>query len=221
MAARLRAGFDRSRLPMLIADDHRRWITGNAAACELLGLSQAAIPWRAMDDFTPPTELERLEEQWAAFLVGGAAEGWYPLYVPERGAVPVEFSAIAGVLPGRHLTVFGAAHHETPPGVGSASAIAASWAPARSESAARKHLTKREREVITLVAAGGHNDDIAAQLFVSPETVKTHVQNAMAKVGAHTRAHAVAIALVTGTINWSTYDPSVSEAPGDDLAPSP
>jgi DNA-binding CsgD family transcriptional regulator len=41
----------------------------------------------------------------------------------------------------------------------------------------------------------------AARLRVSPETIKSHVQNAMAKLGAHTRAHAVAIALSTGQID--------------------
>ncbi len=60
---------------------------------------------------------------------------------------------------------------------------------------------------MTLIAAGGHSADIAERLFLSPETVKTHVSNAMGKLGAHTRAHAVAIALVTGQIIWSMYDP--------------
>ena len=43
-------------------------------------------------------------------------------------------------------------------------------------------------------------------MFLSPETVKSHVQNAMSKLGAHTRADAVAIALATGQIIWSMYD---------------
>ena len=64
----------------------------------------------------------------------------------------------------------------------------------------RLTLTKREREVMTLIAAGGHSEDVADELFVSAETVKSHVQNALSKLGAHTRAHAVAIALVTGQI---------------------
>ena len=37
---------------------------------------------------------------------------------------------------------------------------------------------------------------------MSPETVKSHVQNAMSKLGVHTRAHAVAVALVSGLIRW-------------------
>ncbi len=103
---RLRAAFERSRHPMLIADDQRRWVTGNAAACDLLGIAREEVPWHTMDDFTPLSERRRLEERWEAFLTSGTAEGWYQLYVPDRGPVPVEFSATANVLPARHLSVF-------------------------------------------------------------------------------------------------------------------
>ncbi|MCP9490916.1 MAG: PAS domain-containing protein [Solirubrobacteraceae bacterium MAG38_C4-C5] len=103
---RLRAAFEASRHPMLLADDQRRWVTGNAPACDLLGVAREEVPWRTMDDFTPPSERKRLEEQWEAFLTSGAAEGWYELYVADRGPVPVEFSATANVLPARHLSLF-------------------------------------------------------------------------------------------------------------------
>ncbi len=70
------------------------------------------------------------------------------------------------------------------------------------EGAGRLQLTEREREVMTLVASGLQSGDIAGRLYLSPETVKSHVHNALGKLGAHTRAHAVAIALVTGQITW-------------------
>ena len=41
-----------------------------------------------------------------AFLTSGGAEGWYQLHLPGRGTVAVEFSALAHVLPARHLLVF-------------------------------------------------------------------------------------------------------------------
>ena len=44
--------------------------------------------------------------------------------------------------------------------------------------------------------------DIAEHLFLVPETVKSHIQNAMTKLDTHTRAHAVAVALVTEQIAW-------------------
>jgi PAS domain S-box-containing protein len=200
-ALRLRTALERSRHPMLIADDQRRWVTGNLAACDLLGIGREEIPWRTMDDFTPLTERKRLEEKWAAFLAAGGAEGWYQLYVPDRGSVPVEFSATANVLPARHLSVFipaggGADDHARKP------IQKRAWAPVVKEEDVRLQLTEREREVMTLVASGLQSGDIAEFLFLSPETVKSHVQNALEKLGAHTRAHAVAISLVTGQISW-------------------
>lgn len=198
----LRDAFEWSRHPMLIADDKRRWVTGNAAACDLLRIPREEVPWRAMDDFTPPSELKRLEEQWDVFLASGAAEGWYQLYVPDRGSLPVEFSAIANVLPARHLSIFitpDQARLESADGV---SNHELGWTPVVAEDQGRLPLTKREREVMTLIASGLQSGDIAGRLFLSPETVKSHAHNAMAKLGAHTRAHAVAITLVTGQITW-------------------
>ena len=201
-AVRLRTAFERSRHPMLIADDQRRWVTGNTAACDLLGIPREEIPWRTMDDFTPQSERKRLEEQWRAFLASGAAEGWYQLYVPDRGPIPVEFSATANVLPARHLSVFIPSDDVSTEHAKSALAREAAWAPVVAEGSGRLQLTEREREVMTLVASGLQSGDIAEHLFLSPETVKSHVHNALGKLGAHTRAHAVAIALVTGQITW-------------------
>ena len=56
-------------------------------------------------------------------------------------------------------------------------------------------LTQREREVLRLLANGLANEAIGKQLFISPETVRTHVQKAMAKLDAGTRTQAVAMAL--------------------------
>ncbi len=59
-------------------------------------------------------------------------------------------------------------------------------------------LTPRERDVVVLVASGLGNDEIAAQLFVSPFTVKTHAVRAMTKVGARDRAQLVSFAFRAG-----------------------
>ena len=61
-------------------------------------------------------------------------------------------------------------------------------------------LTNREREVMTLVAAGLSNDEIAGRLFVSPATAKTHVNRAMTKLGARDRAQLVVLAYETGLV---------------------
>jgi DNA-binding NarL/FixJ family response regulator len=56
-------------------------------------------------------------------------------------------------------------------------------------------LTAREREILQLLADGMSNADVAAKLFISQETVKSHVRHILAKLEADTRTHAVAIAL--------------------------
>ncbi|MEV7898990.1 response regulator transcription factor [Streptomyces cyaneofuscatus] len=61
-------------------------------------------------------------------------------------------------------------------------------------------LTVREREVLVLVAGGHSNDRIAERLAVSPLTVKTHVNRAMAKVAARDRAQLVVIAYESGLV---------------------
>ena len=61
-------------------------------------------------------------------------------------------------------------------------------------------LTEREREVMTLVAAGLSNDEIAARLFLSPLTAKTHVSRIMTKLGARDRAQIVVTAYETGLV---------------------
>jgi len=62
------------------------------------------------------------------------------------------------------------------------------------ESLARRFsmLTPREHEIVALAVTGASNEQIANQLFLSPHTVKTHVNRAMAKVGARDRAQLVA-----------------------------
>ncbi|MFE3827727.1 response regulator [Streptomyces sp. NPDC059092] len=61
-------------------------------------------------------------------------------------------------------------------------------------------LTVREREVLVLVAGGHSNDEIGERLEVSPLTVKTHVNRAMAKLGARDRAQLVVIAYESGLV---------------------
>jgi len=62
-------------------------------------------------------------------------------------------------------------------------------------------LSPREREVLDLLAQGLNGEDAATRLVISSEKVRTHVRNAMNKLEAHTRAHAIVIALRQGEIN--------------------
>lgn len=60
---------------------------------------------------------------------------------------------------------------------------------------AAPQLTQREREVLRLLSDGFANEEIGRELFISPETVRTHIRKAMRKLEAETRTQAVAKAL--------------------------
>lgn len=59
-------------------------------------------------------------------------------------------------------------------------------------------LTPRELEVLTLLAKGSGNQDIARQLYLSPKTVRNHVANVLSKLGVPDRAQAIATAREAG-----------------------
>ena len=70
-----------------------------------------------------------------------------------------------------------------------------SWPSSSSAQGQADILTPREREILQLLADGMSNADVAAKLFISQETVKSHVRHILAKLEADTRTQAVAIAL--------------------------
>jgi DNA-binding NarL/FixJ family response regulator len=61
-------------------------------------------------------------------------------------------------------------------------------------------LTDREMEILQLLAGGMRNDDIAAKLYISPQTVQTHVRNILGKLRVHSKLEAVAFAVKHGAI---------------------
>jgi DNA-binding NarL/FixJ family response regulator len=86
--------------------------------------------------------------------------------------------------------------------------LAAPTTPAAASDRARRplprhdvsRLTEREREVLSLVAEGLSNDEIAVRLYLSPLTTKTHVSHIMTKLDARDRAQLVVIAYETGLV---------------------
>jgi DNA-binding NarL/FixJ family response regulator len=67
-------------------------------------------------------------------------------------------------------------------------------------------LTRREREILRLVAAGLSNADIARRLVISPLTAKTHVARILAKLDCHDRAQLISLAYETGLVTPGAYD---------------
>lgn len=61
-------------------------------------------------------------------------------------------------------------------------------------------LTDREWEILRELGLGRRNEQIAAALFISPQTVQTHVRNLLAKLGVHSKLEAVALAVRNGQI---------------------
>jgi DNA-binding CsgD family transcriptional regulator len=71
---------------------------------------------------------------------------------------------------------------------------------ARTRRTRSDRLSRKERMVLAELARGNSTEEIGMALGVSPHTVRTHVKNLMRKLGARTRAHAVAIALLEHAI---------------------
>jgi len=61
-------------------------------------------------------------------------------------------------------------------------------------------LTDREREILGLLAQGKRNEDIARELFISPQTVQTHIRNILGKLRVHSKLEAVSFAVKHGAI---------------------
>ena len=187
--------FEQSRIPLALIDEQRRYVMVNDATIDLYKYPREAVlgqraGWRVIDDDPATADAEWEELRRTGYLYGERviehANGTH---------MRVSYAAHATTLTGRWLAVF--------------VTLAARFEPdgrelIRAETAASDveglTLTDRERQVVRLVALGLATRRIAAELSVSPETVRSHVRNAMAKTGAHTRAQLVALALAEGMI---------------------
>ena len=170
-----------SFVPMAIIDDERRFVDANVAAC--LHLRQPVSELRGMlvDDLVAPQLLAELPVTWERFMTEGVLSGDYALQLPDGTPLAVDYSAAANVLPGLHFCA---------------------WLPAEDEDDRQigRPVSEREREVLRLVAQGASVDEIARQLVISSNTVRTHLRNTRQKLGAASRAHAVALAYGTGLL---------------------
>jgi len=130
-------------------------------------------------------------QQWVAALGKGHFTGESPLRCADGSAVNVQWAATVEVVTGHRLVLFVALNTSR-------------WGPRfrRAETGEQEPeaLSEREREIVRLVALGSSGPEIADELRISHNTVRTHVRNAMVKSGARSRAQLVAKALGEGLI---------------------
>jgi PAS domain S-box-containing protein len=176
--------FERTSNPIVLLDDQRRIVEVNDAALSLLAVEdKRELIGEAIEQSIRPEEREQAVQDWEASLHSGEYTGRRVLLRADGTEMPVDFAARQADIGGRRLAMYVIAADE--PGY-KPSAKLADQLPLRS----------REREVVTLIALGLDTAEIAEKLYISPSTVRTHVRNAMARLGAHTRAQLVAKVLV-------------------------
>jgi PAS domain S-box-containing protein len=191
--------FRHSSNPIALLDEQRCIVDINDSALTLLERTPADILGMTITDSVIPSERADATRQWEEFMRIGEYTGSRDLLRPDGSTVAVDFAARMASIDGRRLAIYVILAKD---GI---------WPlPTRGQSAAQV-LTKREREVVTLIAMGLETDQIAAELHVSPETIRSHVRNAMSKLGAHTRAQLVAIVISS---DRSIHVPHVKARPG-------
>jgi DNA-binding CsgD family transcriptional regulator len=173
---------------LLVVDDDCVCVEASLGACTLLGTARSELVGRDLESLLEAESRERFAHVWLAFRDRGGHAEPFALEAPAR-VVEVAATVDSEILPARHLV--------TLKPVDARSGRRFSDAP---EPPGPRSPTVREREILELLAGGRTDGQIAALLELSPATVQTHVRNAKSKLGARTRAQAVAIALQRGLI---------------------
>jgi len=180
--------FKRSRNAMVLLDGRRRHVDVNGAYIGLLGYPRTALIDHPVYEFVAGGPLLSPEE-WRRELAQGQFAGQADLVRSDGGTVTVQFAGHTEVVTGKSLVLFVVLETsrrrrrlpDVPP-----------------EPAGPNALTTRELEIVRMIAHGGTSGQIAAELHLSQNTVRTHVRNAMVKLDVRSRAHLVAKSLGDG-----------------------
>jgi DNA-binding CsgD family transcriptional regulator len=183
--------FHRSRSPMLILDEDAVYTDANQALCRAVVRTRDQVVGQRLGFLSAPSRRADAHALWRQLLVERRLVVGWEVPQPDGTTLGIEIVATADLPePGRHLTVC------LPP--------------------SRPHLANglspRELEVTQLLARGLSGEQIAERLYLSPETVRTHIRNAMEGIGAHTRAQLVALALDGDLITLYEH-PGLTAAP--------
>ena len=183
---------------LLVVDDDCRVEEANLSACRLLGLGRDEVQDRQLRELFAPSGAERLEGIWNAFREVGGHAGPFELSGGDSGSVDINITA--AVLPGLHLVLLSPTREAGPVQAPEPAPVPAGGPVETVEVAPVRVPTTRERQILGMLASGDTDTQIAGKLALSPATVQTHVRNAKAKLGARTRAQAVAMAIRRGLI---------------------
>lgn len=181
------AAFAQSKNAMVMVDARRRLVDSNGAFIRLLGYERKAIIGRPIYRLIDGGPLLS-PSAWKAGLAEGHLTGEAKLICVSGDRVAVQWAATTEIVTGRQLTLVVALNTSR-------------WGPRfrrHDQAHEPRELSRREREIVALVALGYTGPEIADQLHIAHDTVRTHVRNAMVKVDARSRAHLVAKTLGDG-----------------------
>jgi PAS domain S-box-containing protein len=179
------AAFRQSRNAMVLLDSERRHVEVNGAYLQLLGYDRSSLLGRPISDIRPPGAVAS-DEEWHSALRQRHFTGVADLLRADGTLVTVEFAGHPETVTGKQLVLFV---------VLSSGRQGRRFASGHGLALPAPPLSKRELQVIELIASGLEGPEIAGELGIAHNTVRTHVRNAMTKVGARSRSHLVAISL--------------------------
>jgi DNA-binding CsgD family transcriptional regulator len=172
---------------MLWLGNDGSYLDANPSSRLVLRTTLSEIRTMRTYDLIPASHHAELEKRWTVLFARGSATGSLPIRVPTGEIVLIDYCGIANLLPAAHLFVW------MPSRFADDEILDASARPAPAKETAR--LTERQAQVLRAVSNGSSMEEISHELALSVNTVKTHVRNAVQRLGARDRAHAVAVAL--------------------------
>ena len=184
------AAFMHSKNAMALVDDSRRLVDVNGAFVKLLGYRRVDLIGRPMFELVVGRPLAT-PQQWRRSLAEGHFSGQARLHCADADIVAVQWAATTEVVSGRRLVLFVALN---------TSRWGERFRRTVSPDRCGGTLSAREIEIVRLVSLGDTGPEIAEQLGIAHQTVRTHVRNSMDKLGARSRAHLVARALGDGLV---------------------
>jgi PAS domain S-box-containing protein len=185
--------FEQSHIPMALVDRDRRYVQVNDAVVRVFQYPLEEVLGSRAGRTVLDEDHAFSDAQWNQLLRTNELYGERTVAHSNGSRMRVSYAAHTTTVGGRWLALIVTLSARFQ---GGAELIGRPEIPLAAGDGSR--LTVREREVVRLVALGCNTRRIAAELCLSPATVRSHVRNAMRKTGAHTRAQLVATALADG-----------------------